>query len=292
MKSKLILIVVLVVVNIFHTNSKADQLSTTRQMALILANEHNHEQSAIEFRRLTKFITDENVKAAYYFAAAYEYWKCENYILSQKMLDLCETESFDLIPYVRLLRAECSIAQKQFEESLFYLEGISLNEHDHNFQDIIRARLAHSNIVLKRYENANKNICKFIRQKKESIDAYNRYINKKNKKPLVGGLLGLIPGLGYAYSTEYANALRSLLMNSIFLYGQTDCARHEQWGFFAVISFFELTWYSGSVYGGIDSAHRYNKNRLQDCLDVIYNKKELSLNYKRLPSISFHYYSD
>jgi len=287
MKTKLTLIVAILFFNAVCSN--ADQLSITRQMALILANENDHEQSAIEFRRLAAFVSENNIKAAYYYAAAYEYWKSEKYYLSQKMLDNCETASFDLTPYVRLLRAECSIAQKQFKESLFYLEGISLNEQNQEFQDIIRIRLAHANIVLKRYENVRNEMDSLHCQHKEALDAFNLYINGKDKKGSVGGFLGLIPGLGYAYSKEYANALRSLIMNSLFLYGQIDCARHEQWGFFAVISFFELTWYSGSIYGGIDAAHRYNNNRLKDLLEVIYNNNELILNYQRLPSISFQY---
>ena len=287
MKLQNYIILVIFVFTPFFSN--AEEISITRQMALILANEQNHKQSAIEFRRLAALEKENNSKAAYYFAAAYEYLKSENYTLSQKMLDHCETESFDLTPYVRLLRADCAIAQKQFKESLFYLEGISLTKQDNNFKDIVRSRLAHVNIVLKQYEIARNNIHSFHCQQKESIDAFNNYIQRKNKRPTVGGILGLIPGLGYAYSKEFANALRSLIMNGLFIYGQVDCAEREQWGFFAVISFFELTWYSGSIYGGIDAAHRYNKNRLQDCLDVLYSKKELYLNYPLLPLISFHY---
>ena len=29
---------------------------------------------------------------------------------------------------------------------------------------------------------------------------------------------------------------------------------------------FELTWYSGSIYGGIDAAHRYNQRRLDNAV--------------------------
>ncbi len=43
-----------------------------------------------------------------------------------------------------------------------------------------------------------------------------------------------------------------------------ECADHDEWGLFAVTTFFELTWYTGSIYGGVDAAHRYNKERLED----------------------------
>lgn len=83
------------------------------------------------------------------------------------------------------------------------------------------------------------------------------------KSPRLGGFLGIVPGLGYAYSGEWGNALRSLFLNGIFGWAMFECADHDRWGLFAVTTFFELTWFTGSIYGGIDAAHRYN-NRVID----------------------------
>jgi len=79
-------------------------------------------------------------------------------------------------------------------------------------------------------------------------------------------VLGLVPGLGYAYSGEYANAVRSLILNSLFIWGMVEAAEHEEWGIFAVVTFGEITWYSGSIYGGLDAAHRRNRRRLESAL--------------------------
>ena len=92
--------------------------------------------------------------------------------------------------------------------------------------------------------------------------ALDRYLAGHDKSPRIGGLLGIIPGLGYAYSGEWGNMFRSIFLNGIFGWAMFECADHDQWGLFAVTTFFELTWYSGSIYGGIDAAHRYNRNRL------------------------------
>ena len=89
-----------------------------------------------------------------------------------------------------------------------------------------------------------------------------RYLEDHDKSPRLGGLLGIVPGLGYAYSGEWGNMFRSLFLNGIFGWAMFECADHEEWGLFAVTTFFELTWYSGSIYGGIDAAHRYNQRRL------------------------------
>ena len=92
------------------------------------------------------------------------------------------------------------------------------------------------------------------------------YAKGKDKSPFIGGLLGIIPGMGYAYSGEYGNMLRSLLLNGIFGWAMIATAEDEEWAVFSVATFFELTWYTGSIYGGIDAAHRYNKNRLDETL--------------------------
>lgn len=92
--------------------------------------------------------------------------------------------------------------------------------------------------------------------------AIERYIADHDKSPRVGGLLGLIPGMGYAYSGEWGNMFRSIFLNGIFGWAMYETADRDQWGLFAVSTFFELTWYTGSIYGGIDAAHRHNKERL------------------------------
>jgi hypothetical protein len=94
--------------------------------------------------------------------------------------------------------------------------------------------------------------------------ALERYLAGRDKSPTVGGLLGIVPGLGYAYSGEWGNMFRSLFLNGLFGWAMFECADREQWGLFAVTTFFELTWYTGSIYGGIDAAHRYNRRRLDD----------------------------
>ena len=90
------------------------------------------------------------------------------------------------------------------------------------------------------------------------------YAAGSDKSPTVGGLLGIVPGLGYAYSGEWSNMVRSMVLNGLFGWAMFECADREEWGLFAVTTFFELTWYTGSIYGGIDAAHRYNRERLEN----------------------------
>ncbi len=99
--------------------------------------------------------------------------------------------------------------------------------------------------------------------------ALDRFRAGHDKSPTVGGLLGLIPGLGYAYSGEWGNMFRSMVLNGLFIWAMVDTARDDEWALFAVSTFFELTWYTGSIYGGIDAAHRYNRDRRDEVVDAI-----------------------
>ena len=98
----------------------------------------------------------------------------------------------------------------------------------------------------------------------DALAAIGRWERGSDRSPTVGGLLGIVPGLGYAYSGEWGNAFRSIVLNGLFGWAMYECAAHDEWGLFAVTTFFELTWYTGSIYGGVDAAHRYNRERLED----------------------------
>lgn len=77
--------------------------------------------------------------------------------------------------------------------------------------------------------------------------------------PGVAGALGLIPGLGYAYTEHWQSAISALVLNGLFIYATAksfDQGRDGQGAFFGV---FALAWYSGSIFGSVKSAHRFNQ---------------------------------
>ena len=123
----------------------------------------------------------------------------------------------------------------------------------------------------------------------EALAALAAYGAGRDRSPRTGGLLGIIPGLGYLYSGEYGNATCSLILNALFIYGMVDTAREVQWGGFGIITFFELTWYTGSIYGGFDAAHRCNQERLLTVADEIESNQELRAGFRQLPIIALRY---
>ncbi len=79
----------------------------------------------------------------------------------------------------------------------------------------------------------------------------------------------MVPGLGYAYSGEWGNMVRSMILNGLFIWAMTETAIDDEWALFGVCTFFELTWYTGSIYGGIDAAHRHNAARLDGAVRAV-----------------------
>ena len=98
-----------------------------------------------------------------------------------------------------------------------------------------------------------------------------------------------MPGLGYAYSGEYANAARSLILNGLFMWGMAETADDDLWGAFAVLTFAEFTWYSGSIYGGIDAAHRHNERRLDGAVAEIRGERRLQPDFSAVPLVALKF---
>ncbi len=265
----------------------AEQAEPTRKLAVELSNEDNHPASAIEWRRLALGAESAEHRAGYYWAAAHEYWQAQDYYLTEKMLARSESESRDIATQAILLRAMSSLESKDLDTSQFHLTSLRRKD-DPDTKALASLRL--SEVMLLRNDIAGaEDALSSSAHSDNALRAIKEYKGGHDKSPRLGGLLGIIPGLGYAYSGEYANAFRSLILNSIFIYGMADTAGDDEWGAFAAITFFELTWYTGSIYGGVDSAHRYNNDRLDRCIQQVRGNSGFSPDLSQVPAISLKF---
>ncbi len=236
------------------------------ELAWSLSEEGDFNLSALEFRRMAVDATDEEGKSSYLWMAGYNYYMDKDYGRAQSMLDGAEDASVSIENAAMLLRGDIALELNDYESARFYYESVEPDSDE--LSQYIALRTAGSFMRSGKTEKALKSLPESAAGRR-ARDAIIQYREGRDKKPAVGGLLGLIPGLGYFYSGEYANGIRSMILNGIFIYGMISTAEEEQWGAFSVITFFELTWYSGSIYGGIDAAHRYNRDRLSLSLQAV-----------------------
>ena len=268
------------------TGMAAPEPAATQQLANELISEKQYQSAAVEYRRLALTAKQAPDRAGFYWGAAHAYLSNHNGDLALKMLDYAEEASDTYASEATLLRLECALERNDTDSANFYAESL-MKSSSEPFQHIARSRQAR--IAL---HQGNADTAATIMQpiaNKQTEVAIAQYASGRNKSPKLGGFLGMVPGLGYAYAGEYANALRSLILNGLFIYGMVDTAEDESWGAFSIITFFELTWYTGSIYGGIDASNRYNQKRLQACIHVIDDQSQYTPNFRKLPAIVLKY---
>lgn len=275
---------------LFAVTASASEPATdqTLKLALNLADDNMHDLAALELRRCSYLTTDPGGQAGFLTGSAWEYMQDGNFPVSLKMLDKAESLSRTASAPALLIRGEIELKRRKLTDSSFFLSTLSESQDiSPALQRVALARLAVIDVHRNDLNSARINLTRAASS--TALEELERYGAKPRKSPRTGGLLGMIPGLGYAYSGEYANAARSLIINSIFIYAMIETAEEDQWGAFTALTFFELTWYTGSIYGGIDSAHRFNRRITEGMTDSILNEFDYELDLKALPTINLEF---
>ncbi len=266
-------------------------LAAPSTLPLELHTEGRHLNAAIEYRRLALDAAAPDDSSGWYWAAADEYRHTVDPVAATAMLDRSDAASPRFQAEAVLLRGELALLNCQWKEADFYFQTsvppAAAGENATDWRRYAARRSAVARLRSGDVRAAGEALSGGIET--NALAALKRYSSVPRKKPWVGGLLGLVPGLGYAYSGEYANGARSLILNGLFIFGMAKTAEDDQWGGFAVISFFELTWYSGSIYGGLDAAHRYNETQVRDCADGIMGGATFTPDPARLPIVSLQF---
>ncbi len=104
-------------------------------------------------------------------------------------------------------------------------------------------------------------------------------IAKQNKKsPAIAGVASIVPGGGFAYCNRYQDAITAFLLNSAFAFAAVESFEDGSSALGALILFVGSGFYGGSIYGGISSAHKHNKELIKDELDSIRKEEGLKFN--------------
>ncbi len=85
------------------------------------------------------------------------------------------------------------------------------------------------------------------------------------KSPLTAGVLSaLLPGSGQVYAERYQDGLTSFFLNSLFIVAAWKAFDSDNPALGAILTLFELGWYSGNVYGAVGGVHKYNRQVDED----------------------------
>ena len=103
-----------------------------------------------------------------------------------------------------------------------------------------------------------------------------------HKDPLVAGALSLIPGLGHMYLGMWNVGIAALTWNALFSFATVWSIATNQWGVAAVLGVFEMSWFSGTMFGALNGAMRYNHDVEQNWIDEVIGAFDRS---RRLESV-------
>jgi len=260
------------------------------ELALELDAEGQRDAAAVEFRRLALEEESPEIAGNWFWLAAHEYALEEKEDLSNRMLDRAENEiPFALAVPVSWLRAENAMEEKDWTAAAFHFDSLQLKMDADDMREFAARGSAAARLREKDISGAKRSLATAPGDLEAAREALSHYAGGRDKKPWVGGVLGMVPGLGYVYSGEYANALRSLILNGLFMWGMVESAEEDLWGVFGVVTFAEFTWYSGSIYGGIDAAHRHNQRRLDNTVKDIRGERRLRPDLSQVPLISLQF---
>ena len=246
-------------------------------LALQLDGEKQWSQAALEFRRLALGEEDGERAAGWYWMAAREYSRAGDRKRAWKYLDRAEDADSERALELPLawLRARQAEADKDWGSAAFFYGSLGRKAEGRDDGDGWRAAAARGEAAAhlreKDYDAALDALGALpdAGEAEASREAIRGYAARGDKRPWVGGVLGMVPGLGYAYSGEWGNMVRSMILNGLFIWAMVETAEEDQWALFGVSTFFELTWYTGSIYGGIDVAHRHNRERLEGAVRAV-----------------------
>ncbi len=255
-----------------------------------LAKSGEYPQAALEFRRLALSYEGAEEQGPFSWLAGYAYWKSGRYWQAERMLNLTEEAAPALETEIYLLRAGNSRSWRRPDEAAFYLESLMDESRKEPVRRLATLQLAAVQVEAGKLDEARALLAASpFGTDAAAVTAIDMYSRGRDKSLVVGGLLGLVPGLGYAYSGEYANALRSLILNTLCIWGVVEFAEREQWGGVAVVGFAGVTFYSGSIYGGADAAARYNRRRLDACTRAIEKDARFEPDFGALPLLDLKF---
>lgn len=215
---------------------------------------------------------DEN-KNTIRFRIGMSYFKAEKYESAIRIFrDISRrTENTSLIDKSRTMLAACYYETSDYSMTLNTLQDVARNEEDTLPMKIGWCHLMDGNT--REAIDTLSTVRDTSKQKSESLNLVQKaklYDELPAKSPATAGILSaLLPGAGQVYNGRYRDALTSLILNGLFLWGTIEAFDNDEnvaGVFGAIVS---SGWYAGNVYNAVSGSHKLNRNiRKQFLYDV------------------------
>ncbi|GAB6909445.1 putative Tetratricopeptide repeat-containing protein [Desulfosarcina cetonica] len=91
------------------------------------------------------------------------------------------------------------------------------------------------------------------------------------KDPTTAGLMSIVPGGGQLYCGRVEDAAIAFLLNTGLIWAAWEAFDNDQPALGGVISFVGFGFYAGNIYGAINDAHKFNRDRSLEFREGLYS---------------------
>ena len=192
---------------------------------------------------------------------------------------------------------ECFRLDGDYEEALIEFNGFVEDYPDHPLADKAQWNSAWIYIDLEDYPSAKDHLflvresSPYQRPAQELVSALDELPQLPRKSPRLAGFLSaVIPGSGHLYTGEKKQALFAFLTNALLIFGTYEAFNNELYVAGGFLSLFAINYYTGNIFGALNSAHKYNRRVKEAYFEGYKRKFELSINLRggaKTPFVEF-----
>jgi len=276
----------------------------------------NYTQAVNEYRRFIFFFPEDDRVEAAMFQIGMSYFNKNRFNDAVdafiRVINKFKNTKHTIKSYFMI--SDCYTAMKEFDPAISNLHDLITSTGDLNVQDEAYYRIGwvylemvsrfgktvntHSDSLKKAQFYFAKispgNRKKYsIKKLEEALDPIrlNNPAQLPQKKPALAGTLSIVPGAGHLYCGRYRDALISFLLNAGLMLTAYEAFDNGNEALGGLISFVEIGFYSGNIYGAVSSAHKYNDTATKQYIEKIREnlKVTISSDYSTNILFSFKY---
>jgi len=173
---------------------------------------------------------------------------------------------------------KCSYLSGEYELALIKFKNFIENNPHHTLREKAQWEMAWAYIYLEDYSSASTQLLLiqegslYHKPSQELARALKKLPQLPQKSPLLAGLLSaLIPGAGHFYTGKKKQAIFSFITNSLLFFGSYEAFSKDLYTAGGFLSFFSLNYYSGTILGALNNAHKFNRKVREEYLERFKN---------------------
>ena len=189
--------------------------------------------------------------------------------------------------------SEAYLVKKDFGAAILALQNLLTATSDNNIADKAHYRLGWIYIEMGAWDRAREQFSRIIEPNRIKYDleqlSYELEQAKqiKRKSPRLAGVLSIIPGGGFAYTGRYQDALMAFVVNGALIWAAYEAFDNDLPALGTCVTIVGFGFYVGNIYGGVNSAHKYNYKQNQNFIDQLKNNTKISLGVDRNGDLAF-----